>query len=175
VRSVVESLDVIEHNATFRELVGVNRLRRLAIIIVNSRANPPNDWDQSVSGPGPFAQLMQATGVPIARYSYDQIELIRDMVDRWGLLRDRSPPRGSKAGRPSRRSSSCRDRVLSDRRELRAHRRFRAKTPLSRACRRASCCRMPTSTRCARSRAKLLRENKVYRQLVQDLGGTPAP
>jgi NTE family protein len=90
VRSVVESMDVIEHNKRFREGVGIHNMRRLAIIIVNSRADPPTDWDLHESGPGIVGQLVKSAGVPIERYSYEQIELLQNMVERWTLLRERA-------------------------------------------------------------------------------------
>jgi NTE family protein len=175
VRGVVESMDVIEHNATFRELVGINRLRRLAIVIVNSRASPPNAWDHSVSGPGPLDQLMIATGVPIDRYSYDQIELIRDMVDRWGLLRDRSRLAGFE-GWPADPSLIELPKIefypidVSFERiaDPEWRRRFMS---------------MPTSfvlpaddvDALREVAGELLRENRIFQKLVRDLGGTPAP
>jgi hypothetical protein len=35
-------------------------------------------------------QLMRAAGVPIDRYSYEQIELLHDMIERWAMLRERA-------------------------------------------------------------------------------------
>jgi len=172
VRGVVESMDVIEHSATYRELVGVNRLRRLAIIIANSRANPPNDWDHSASGPGPFAQLMQATGVPIARYSYDQIELIRDMVDRWGLLRDRSRLAGLE-GWPA-------DPSLTELPKMEFYAIDVSFERIADPERRRRFMSLPTSfvlppadiDALREVAGELLRENAVYQKLVRDLGGT---
>jgi NTE family protein len=175
VRGVVESMDAIENSATFRELVGINRLKRLAIIIVNSRANPPNDWDQRAAGPGLIDQLLSAAGVPINRYSYDQIELIRDMIDRWGLLRDRSRLAGLE-GWPADPSVVELPKIefypidVSFERIADPERRLRFMS-------------LPTSFVLSDAdvdalrevAGEILRENKVYQQLVRDLGGTPVP
>ncbi len=174
-RGVVESMDVIEHNATFRELVGVNRLRRLAIVIVNSRADPPHDWDKTESGPGIVGQLLKASGVPIDRYSYEQVELLKDMIDRWALMRDRSRLAGLE-GWPA-------DPSLTELPKMEFYPIDVSFERIADPERRRRFMSLPTSFALRAEdvdalrdvAGELLRENAVYRKLVRDLGGTLAP
>jgi len=65
----------------------LDHARRLALFIVNSLSTPPLDWDQKRGAPGTLAVLLQATGVPIDHYSYEAVELLRDIAARWKMLR----------------------------------------------------------------------------------------
>lgn len=62
-------------------------MKRLLVIVVDSHTAPRTDWDRSPEAPGVFAQLMQATGVPIEHYSFESVETLRDMAARWRMLR----------------------------------------------------------------------------------------
>ncbi|HET7032750.1 MAG TPA: patatin-like phospholipase family protein [Casimicrobiaceae bacterium] len=85
------ALDVF---ATFEALhtAGVptpfDRVRNIFVFIVNSLAEPPNDWDMHENPPGTFDVLIKATGTPIDRYSYDTVETLKDMQARWQMLRE---------------------------------------------------------------------------------------
>jgi len=48
------------------------------LIIVNSHSSPSTDWDQKESPPGTVAQLLQSSGVPIERYSFETVEAMKD-------------------------------------------------------------------------------------------------
>ena len=48
------------------------------VIVVNAHSAPKTDWDRKESPPGTFAQLLQASGVPIDRYSFETVELMKD-------------------------------------------------------------------------------------------------
>ena len=65
-----------------------DHVRNIFVFIVNSLAEPPNDWDMHENPPGTFDVLIKATGTPIDRYSYDTVETLRDMQARWRLLRE---------------------------------------------------------------------------------------
>jgi NTE family protein len=57
------------------------------VISVNSLADPDNDWGTHERPPNVVSMLIRATGVPIDRYSYEQVELLRDFVRALQLLR----------------------------------------------------------------------------------------
>jgi NTE family protein len=67
-------------SARFREVSGFNRLKRFAVISANSLADTDNDWGTQESPPNVLSMLLRAIGVPIDRYSYEQIELLRDFL-----------------------------------------------------------------------------------------------
>ena len=56
-------------------------------MVVNSLSSPPTTWDESESPPGTVDILLKATGVPIDHYSYEAVELLKDISARWDTLR----------------------------------------------------------------------------------------
>ena len=79
-RSLLEGLEASVASERFREVSGFNKLKRFAVVSVNSLADTDNDWGTHESPPSGVTMLVRATGVPIDRYSYEQIELLRDFV-----------------------------------------------------------------------------------------------
>jgi NTE family protein len=58
-------------------------VHRIVILVVNSLSSPPINWDESENGPGTVDVLLKATGVPIDHYSYEAVELLKDIAARW--------------------------------------------------------------------------------------------
>ena len=79
-RTVLEGLEVAMASEQFRAITGFDKLRRFAVLVVNSLADTENDWGTREAPPNVVSMLVRATGVPIDRYSYEQIELLRDFV-----------------------------------------------------------------------------------------------
>ena len=50
-------------------------------MVVNARSSPRTDRDHSESPPGFADQLLQSTGVPIARYSFETVETMKDRAE----------------------------------------------------------------------------------------------
>jgi len=86
-RGILDIMDEVEAIRLVGLPTSLDHLKRIAVIVVNSLSKPRTDWDRHRRGPGPFAVLMQATGVPIDHYSYEAIELLRDTAARWRMLR----------------------------------------------------------------------------------------
>ena len=59
----------------------VSAVRRIVLLIVNARSAPRTDWDRKESPPGTLGQLLQASGVPIDRYSFETVETMKDRVE----------------------------------------------------------------------------------------------
>jgi NTE family protein len=79
-RTVLEALEVAMTSERFRAITGFDKLKRFAVVAVNSLADTENDWGTHEKPPNVVSMLIRATGVPIDRYSYEQIELLRDFV-----------------------------------------------------------------------------------------------
>ncbi len=79
-RTVLEGLEVAAASEQFRTVTGFDKLKRFAVIVVNSLADAENDWGTREDPPNVVSLLIRATGVPIDRYSYEQLELLRDFV-----------------------------------------------------------------------------------------------
>ena len=78
VRPVLETLEELAVSMAFRKEVGSAGIRRIVLIVVNARSAPKTDWDRSETPPGIAAQLLQASSVPIDRYSFETIETMKD-------------------------------------------------------------------------------------------------
>ena len=48
------------------------------------RSAPSTDWDRSPTPPGLVAELLQSSSVPIDHFSYQSVELLKDIAQRWG-------------------------------------------------------------------------------------------
>jgi NTE family protein len=81
VRGVMEALEELTASAKFQKEVGFGVVRRIVLLIVNAHSSPSTDWDRHESPPGTIAQLLQASGVPIERYSFETVETLKDRVE----------------------------------------------------------------------------------------------
>ena len=81
VRGVLEALEELWVSAEFRGEVSFGVVRRIVLLVVNARSSPRTDWDRRESPPGTVNQLLQASGVPIARYSFETIETMKDRAE----------------------------------------------------------------------------------------------
>jgi NTE family protein len=84
----MEALEAMGASATFRQDVGFGTIRRIVGIVVNARSGPKLDWDRNELPPGMVAQLLQASGVPIDRYSFETIETLKDRQEIYGWRRE---------------------------------------------------------------------------------------
>lgn len=85
VRAVLETLEELRMSAEFRGEVGFGVVRKIILMVVNAHSSPSTKWDKSENPPGFFYQLLQSTGVPIDRYSFETIETMKDRAEvmRW--------------------------------------------------------------------------------------------
>ncbi|MGD8762907.1 MAG: patatin-like phospholipase family protein [Desulfobacteraceae bacterium] len=88
VRGVLEAFEELAASAAFRGEVGFGVIRRIVLLVVNARSSPRTEWDRRESPPGIIGQLLQASGVPIERYSFETIETMKDRAEIWKWRRD---------------------------------------------------------------------------------------
>jgi len=81
VRGVLEALEELSTSAAFRGEVGFGVIQRIVLLVVNAHSSPSTDWDRRESPPGTIGQLLQASGVPIERYSFDTVETMKDRAE----------------------------------------------------------------------------------------------
>ncbi|WP_434033902.1 patatin-like phospholipase family protein [Cupriavidus sp. a3] len=86
-RSVLDSLELIEALHLVGQPSPLDRTRRIVVFVVNSLSTPRTAWDKSESPPGTLEILVKATGVPIDHYSYEATELLKDSQARWHAMR----------------------------------------------------------------------------------------
>jgi NTE family protein len=86
-RGVLEAMEELEAARSLRKKTRLDDVRRMVVFVVNSLSVPRTNWDQSERPPNDVAILLKATGVPIDRNSYESVELLKDIVTRWKILR----------------------------------------------------------------------------------------
>src|SRR5262245_554888 len=75
-----------------------SELPHIVVIAVNSRSAPATDWDRKPASPGIVSQLIQSSSVPIDRFSFESVELLRDIAARWADRRELAIARRVDAG-----------------------------------------------------------------------------
>jgi len=83
-------LDVIEAYEALHALGSpspLSNVHRIVIFVVNSLSVPKTNWDEFEDPPGTLDTLIKASGVPIDRYSFEAVELLKDIAARWQLMR----------------------------------------------------------------------------------------
>ena len=86
-RGVLDALELLEALHDAGVPTPLDRARRVVIFVVNSLSSPPITWGESESPPGTVDILLKATGVPIDHYSYEAVELLKDISARWDTMR----------------------------------------------------------------------------------------
>ena len=87
-RAFIDLLEAIAAREDVRSELGLGRLRRIAVIVVNALSATPPDWGRSPAGPGLVATILQSASVPIDRNSLDSIVFMQAMVESWRLRRE---------------------------------------------------------------------------------------
>ncbi|MFO1414515.1 MAG: patatin-like phospholipase family protein [Burkholderiales bacterium] len=88
VRGILETLEELESARTNGRRTRLDGVKRIVVFVVNSLSIPRTDWDQHERPPNDIMILLKATGVPIDRYSYESVEILKDITLRWKLLRE---------------------------------------------------------------------------------------
>ena len=81
VRGVLEFLEESAASAAFQGQMGFGAIKRVILLVVNSHSSPKTDWDREETPPGMAVQLMQASGVPIDRFSFETVETMKDRAE----------------------------------------------------------------------------------------------
>ncbi len=101
-RGVLDALTLFEALNEAGQATPLDHVRRVIVFVVNSPSTPPIDWAQSENAPGTAPVLVKAAGVPIDRYSDEQVEQLKDIGARWQLFRElRESPAFAAATGPS--------------------------------------------------------------------------
>ncbi|MEO8674672.1 MAG: patatin-like phospholipase family protein [Casimicrobiaceae bacterium] len=86
-RSVLDILELFEALHEAGQHTPLDHVRRIVVFIVNSLSIPSTDWARVEDAPGTIPVLIKSAGVPIDRYSGEQVEQLRDIEARWKVLR----------------------------------------------------------------------------------------
>jgi NTE family protein len=175
VRGVLESLEELAASAAFRGEIGFGVIRRVVLVVVNARSAPRTDWDKQESPPGVVAQLLQASGVPIDRYSFETVELMKDRAEITKWRRDLRVAQARLAGMSEAQAEASVPKISLEVLDVS----FDAiRDPKERD----YFLNLPTSfvlkpdevDRLREVAGRLLRQTPEYQQIVREMGGTPA-
>jgi NTE family protein len=86
-RSVLDTLEIMEALQDAGTPTMLDQVRRVIVLVVNSVSTPATDWDRSEEPPGAVSIMLKSAGVPIDNFSYESIELLNDMAQRWRTMR----------------------------------------------------------------------------------------
>ncbi|MEN8757583.1 MAG: patatin-like phospholipase family protein, partial [Desulfobacterales bacterium] len=174
VRGVLEALEELAASAAFRGEIGFGVVRRIVLMVVNARSSPSTDWDRRESPPGTVSQLLQASGVPIERYSFETVETMKDRAEITKWRRELLVAKARLAGASEEAAEASIPKVslqvldvsfgaISDPKE----RAYFMDLPTSFA--------LPAEAidRLNEVAGKLLRQSTEYKTIVHELGGSP--
>ena len=86
-RGVLDMINLMEALREAGLKTPLDHVKRIVVIVVNSLSVPATDWAKKEDAPGTISVLVKAAGVPIDRYSGEQIDQLKDTEARWKLLR----------------------------------------------------------------------------------------
>lgn len=87
-RGVLDIMELYEAMNEAGQKTPLDHVKRIVVFVVNSLSTPKTDWGETEKGPGSAAVLVKAAGVPIDRYSGEQVDQLLDIEARWAMLRD---------------------------------------------------------------------------------------
>lgn len=86
-RGVLDFIEGFEASRMLGQPTPLDKVRRMVIVVVNSMSSPKTNWDESEDPPSSLEIMLKTSGVPIDRYSFETVELLRDIANRWQTLR----------------------------------------------------------------------------------------
>ena len=175
VRGVLEAIEELSASAAFRGEVGFGVIQRIVLLVVNARSSPRTDWDQRESPPGTIAQLLQSSGVPIDRYSFETVETMKDMAEIWKWRRELLVDRARLAGATEAQAEAKVPKITLQVIDV-------SFDAIPDPKERVYFMNLPTSfvlpaedvDRLREVAGRLLRQSAEYESVVRELGGTPA-
>jgi NTE family protein len=175
VRLMLETIEELAVSAAFRGEVDFGVVQRIVLIVVNAHSSPRTDWDRNESPPGMVAQMMQASGVPIDRYSFETVETMKDIAEIWKWRRELLVDRARLAGATEAQAQARVPKITLDVLDV-------SFDAIPDPKERAYFMDLPTSfvlpaqevDRLREAASRLLRQSPEYQRVVRELGGTPA-
>jgi NTE family protein len=80
IRGVLEALQELSFSGSFRKQRGYGGINRIVLIVVNAQSKKPNNWDTKESPPNSILQTLQSSSVPISHYTFETVELMKQLV-----------------------------------------------------------------------------------------------
>ncbi len=87
-RGILDIVNMLEALKEAGYKTPLDHVQRIIVIVVNATSTPKTDWAHNEDGPSTLSIMVKASGVPIDRYSMEQIDQLRDTEARWKTMRD---------------------------------------------------------------------------------------
>lgn len=87
-RGILDVVNMLEALQEAGYKTPLDHVERIIVIVVNATSTPKTDWAQNEDAPSTLSIMVKASGVPIDRYSMEQIDQLRDIEARWKTMRD---------------------------------------------------------------------------------------
>jgi NTE family protein len=86
-RGVLDVMELFEALHEAGQPTPLDHVKNIVVFVVNSLSIPDTNWAKLEDAPGPIPVMVKAAGVPIDRYSGEQVEQLKDIEARWKDLR----------------------------------------------------------------------------------------
>ncbi len=86
-RGVLDIVNMLEALKEAGYKTSLDHVERIVVIVVNATSTPKTDWAQNEDAPSTLSIMIKASGVPIDRYSMEQIDQLKDIESRWSTMR----------------------------------------------------------------------------------------
>lgn len=83
IRAVLDGLYSAETYAEVRQHYDLAQLDKVAIVVVNAFSKPDTGWARHEQAPSTLALAVAGATIPMDRYSYETIELLKEQVEGW--------------------------------------------------------------------------------------------
>ncbi len=83
VRAVLDGIYSVETHPAVQRKYDLQAIDKVAILVVNAYSKPETTWSKREIAPGTFELAIAGATIPMDRYSYETVELLKEQVDRW--------------------------------------------------------------------------------------------
>lgn len=92
IRAVLDGIYAAESQPAVSRLYDLSRIDKVAIVVVNAYSKPDPGWARREVSPSSLALAVAGASIPMDRYSYETIEILKEQIDRWRArqVRERS-------------------------------------------------------------------------------------
>ncbi len=174
VRGVMEALEELAASSAFQKEIGFGGYRSIVVIVVNARSAPQTFWDRVESPPGLAIQFLQSTSVPIDKYSFETVEMMKDRAEIMVWRRELRVARARLAGASEVQAEASVPKITLEVIDV-------SFDALPDPKERAELMNLPTSfvlppedvDRLREAAGRLLRQSAEYESVVREFGGAP--
>jgi NTE family protein len=105
-RAIEEAVDAVGDVWTMLKLAGMEKVRKMAFIVVNAETKIDSRWDKMENIPPLSAMMLNYSSIAIGRYNRESMAILQESFSRWAyqIRTGRCPP-----GQVSKEPGSCGD------------------------------------------------------------------